>query len=671
MVGRGAFVALACVLLASLTVAPAAGAATSVAFATQPSATNTAVTPFAVQPVVHVEDGGVPLAGAIVTLSIASGNSDATLTCTGGLTQPTDASGNAAFAGCAIDKVAAAYVLRATVGALTADSDPLRIQPGVASRLVFFAYPAATTYTRLTPEVVVAVHDAGGNLAVYFPPIRLTVNRSDSSLRCPDGLEQRAVTGFAEFKACTFAALGTDFRLIADDGPGGLAPVTGPPFAVVGGAPTELRVCWGPPPTCPSTAPSRVTGGVDLPIQPRVLLTDADGNVAILDNATRVTLEVAPGTPTSGGPGGLSCVSGLTVIASAGTANFFGCRIRNSGTAYRLRATASGLAAASSEPFSVAPGAPVRIGFVSSPASVVVNQPFAAAVAIQDAGGNTVPTGVSARIRLTLGNNPGATGFACDADEVTTTAGVATFTGCRINIRAGGFTLVAIPVSVEPAGPFASTESTPFRSVDAAAAITLTSSASAITWGQAVTLSIRIAARGADRQVRLEASGDGRTWATIASGRTDAAGRTTVPLTPDRNRRYRVAYDGSTDLGEGVSNVVRVVVRQIALLRPSNGGEVARIRSGSLLILTTTVRPARADLPRSTVRYLVARRVDGVWRPAATYDVTADASGRARLELQLTVGTWSVRAQALPTSANANSVWSPLEFYEVVAARPG
>src|SRR5262249_49677936 len=151
----------------------------------------------------------------------------------------------------------------------------------------------------------------------------------------------------------------------------------------------------------------------------------------------------------------------------------------------------------------------------------------------------------------------------------------------------------------------------------------LTSSASAITWGQTVTLAMRIAARGADRPVRLEASDDGRTWATIASARTDAAGRASVPLTPDRNRRYRVAYDGSTGLGEGVSNVVRIVVRQVALLRPTNGGEVKRIRSGTLLTFTTTVRPARADLPRATVRYAVARRVDGAWRPAGTYDVVA------------------------------------------------
>ena len=172
-----------------------------------------------------------------------------------------------------------------------------------------------------------------------------------------------------------------------------------------------------------------------------MILTDAGGNQAVLDNATRITLDVAPGTPTSGGPGGLSCTSGLTVTASAGTGNFFGCRFRSTGAGYRLRASASGLTTATSQPFAVSAGAPVQIGFVRAPASVVVNEPFGAAVAVQDAGGNTVTTGTLARIRLALANNPGATGFACDQDEVATVAGIASFTGCRINVRAGGFTL--------------------------------------------------------------------------------------------------------------------------------------------------------------------------------------------------------------------------------------
>ena len=149
--------------------------------------------------------------------------------------------------------------------------------------------------------------------------------------------------------------------------------------------------------------------------------------------------------------------------------------------------------------------------------------------------------------------------------------------------------------------------------------------------------------------------------------------RLTVDGEPSRELRAldAFAFDGASDLGPGTSNEVRVVVRQIALLRPTHAGDTTRVRSGTLLVLTTTVRPSPVDLPRASVRYAVARRVGGAWQPAGTYDVTADASGRARLELDLAVGTWSVRAQARPTSANANSVWTPLEFYEVVPARPG
>ena len=86
--------------------------------------------------------------------------------------------------------------------------------------------------------------------------------------------------------------------------------------------------------------------------------------------------------------------------------------------------------------------------------------------------------------------------------------------------------------------------------------------------------------------------------------------------------------------------------------------------------VTTTVRPARPDLPRAKVRYVVYRLSGNSWRLAATRDVTIDASGRAPIEIQLGVGRWYIRSQALPTSANANSTWSPVEWYEVVPLTP-
>ena len=649
-------------------VGPAAAAATSIAFTAEPEDEALGGTPFAIQPVVHVEDGGGPLAGQDVTLSVKSGTGEPTafFTCSGGRTRATDAKGDADFSGCRIDREAEGYVLRATTGSISADSTPFDVIAGPAVRMFFAAYPGLATSTRLTPAPVVGVVDAGGNPAFYFPAITLEISKHSSTFSCTGGLEQRATTGFAEFKGCEQTRIEPGYRLTADDGPGGLAPVTGRLFDITNAAPTKVLLCWGTGPTCNATPPATATGGTSLPVQPVVRVTDPDGNVALLDNSTVVTLAIAPGTPTAGGQGGLTCSGGLSLTARSGYANFNGCRVRDVGTGYRLRASAVGLAAAISNPFAVAAGPPVRIGFVNAPAEVTVNEPFGASVAIQDAGGNTVTTGVSARIRLALGNNPGATGFACAANEVATIGGLATFTGCRLNLRAGGYTVTARAVDVVPLAVFPAIESAPFRAVDAAAAITLTASRSAIAWGESVILTLAIASRGAGRTVRLESSPDQRTWTTVASGTTDAAGRATIPLRPDRNRYYRVAFAGATDLGAGTSNVTRVVVRQIALLRPTHKGRLAQIESGELLAFTTTVRPARVDLPRATVRYVVYRLSGNAWRLAVSRDVLTDANGLATVEILLGVGRWYVRSQALPTAANANSAWSPPEWYEVL-----
>src|ERR1019366_3569987 len=61
-------------------------------------------------------------------------------------------------------------------------------------------------------------------------------------------------------------------------------------------------------------------------------------------------------------------------------------------------------------------------------------------VTIEDAGGNTVTTDTST-VALAIGTNPsGGTLSVCTE---TTTAGVATFSGCKINKAGNGYTLTA------------------------------------------------------------------------------------------------------------------------------------------------------------------------------------------------------------------------------------
>jgi hypothetical protein len=58
--------------------------------------------------------------------------------------------------------------------------------------------------------------------------------------------------------------------------------------------------------------------------------------------------------------------------------------------------------------------------------------------------------------------------------------------------------------------------------------------------------------------------------------------------------------------------------------------------------------------------------VGGAWALRREVTLTANASGRTVLPVTFSIaGHWAVRAIAPPTSRNANSVWSPLELYEV------
>ena len=132
-------------------------------------------------------------------------------------------------------------------------------------------------------------------------------------------------------------------------------------------------------------------------------------------------------------------------------------------------------------------------------------------------------------------------------------------------------------------------------------------------------------------------------------------------------------------LGNGTRNASSVPVdvdfatNQTIILRTSTiilrtskrAGTIAR---GTVVWFTATVRPLPPAGTRATVRFVVYRLVDGVWRLAAQRDVAADPRdyGRARLPWTFSkVGSWYVRAKALGNTSYAASTWSPLFRYTV------
>lgn len=187
-----------------------------------------------------------------------------------------------------------------------------------------------------------------------------------------------------------------------------------------------------------------------------------------------------------------------------------------------------------------------------------------------------------------------------------------------------------------------------------------------ITWGHGFELSVQFGPNGANRTFELQGTRDGITWITITTLTTNAAGRASLTYRPPTNLWYRAVFAGAPDLEPATSPIVRTVVRQIALLRPTNPGVAKPISRNTALLFTTTVRPARPELTPATVSFYFYRKVGAAWTLQSRDDVVADPDGVARSMWRFsTTGEWYVRAQANPTSYNANSVMSPPERYVV------
>ncbi len=627
-------------------------------FDTEPSVSGTGGTAFAQQPVVESADqyGNLRTSDS-VTLAIKSGTgtSGAALTCT---TNPVvTVAGLATFAGCKIDKAGDNYKLRATVsGGTAADSNEIDIAVGTQVKLGFTSQPkVGFPSSSFSNQPVVAAQDAGGNTVVsYATTVTISKSGGAGTLTCTGVLSKATVNGVATFSGCQISAVGLGNQLSADE-TADLTNATGNLFDVVD------RLAF-------STQPAGAVGGVAFTTQP-VVEVRAGASATSANNAVSVvTLAL------SGGPAGavLTCTTN-PVTVSAGVAAFAGCKIDKAGT-YTLTATSPSLNSATSSSLAVVAGPASKVAFTSQPTGGVVTQvfPIQPVVAIQDAGTNTVTTTAfaTATVTLAIGTNPSGGTLTCTGGlSKAAVAGVATFSGCAIDRAGTGYTLVATASSL------ASATTSAFNITVPTAAITLTTSAPippgaqnpVILWGQGFTLSVQFAMpNGGGKTFQLQGTRDGLVWTTITNLTTDGSGRASLLYTPVTNLFYRVVFAGTTDLGAANSNQVRTVVRQLALLRPTNSGSTRTINRNTSITFTTTVRPARPELAPAKVSFYFYRQVSGAWQFVTKRDVYIDGAGLASTTFRFsTAGQWYVRSQANPTPYNANSVLTPVERYSV------
>lgn len=197
-------------------------------------------------------------------------------------------------------------------------------------------------------------------------------------------------------------------------------------------------------------------------------------------------------------------------------------------------------------------------------------------------------------------------------------------------------------------------------------AITITPSATVITWGETVVLRVAFGPAGANRIVALETSRDTLTWENINILTTDGNGNTSWPYRPATNRYYRATFQGAADLAFARTSVVRVVVRQVVLLKPTSSGKTTIVNPGRQVAFSLSVRPSRPELLRTTFTLAIYRLLNGRWQRFTTRDIAVDPYGNASYTWTFgTRGEWYVRAIANPTPDNANSVWSRIERYSV------
>lgn len=199
-----------------------------------------------------------------------------------------------------------------------------------------------------------------------------------------------------------------------------------------------------------------------------------------------------------------------------------------------------------------------------------------------------------------------------------------------------------------------------------ASPLSLTASATTITWGDTVAFKMAFGTAGAHRIVVLETSRDLLTWENINILTTDGNGNTSWPYRPATNRYYRATFQGAPDLAFARSDVVRVVVRQVVVVKPTSSGKTTILSTGRQVTFTLSVRPSRPELLRTTFTLAVYRLVSGRWQRFTTRDVPVGTYGDSSHTWTFsTAGEWYVRGIANPTPDNANSVWSRVERFSV------
>lgn len=255
--------------------------------------------------------------------------------------------GVATFTDLSIDKSGAGYSLTASASsAATGASASFDVTPDVASQLVFTVQPSSPFQgSAIIPAVQVSARDRFGNPATAFGGnVTIAIGANPGNGTLAGTTTSAAVSGIATFSDLRIDSAGTGYTLLASAT--GVSSATSTPFQVVA-VNQFTRLSF-------TVQPGDVAAGAAIAPAVAVTALDQLGKPA---TAYTGTVTIALGSNSAGGT-----LSGTTTApAVSGVATFDDLHLDKRGAGYRLRATAAGLAADTSDTFSVRAGPASRI----------------------------------------------------------------------------------------------------------------------------------------------------------------------------------------------------------------------------------------------------------------------------------------------------------------------
>jgi hypothetical protein len=421
----------------------------------QPSPTATAGEPFAVQPVIYVEDQhGNLVTGdntTQVTASLAAGTGPLL-----GTTTVTVSGGVATFgAGSDLplqDNTAEVIKIAFSSGKIVgATSDPIVVGHASADHLVIHTQPStATAGQAFNPGPVIYLEDQHGNLVTSDNSTRVAVSLASGTGSLQGTTIVTVSGGVASFANLYDNTAGTITLSFASDST--LGQVISYDIVVNPAAPSALVIHTQPSATA--------TAGQAFATQPVVYELDKFGNLVITDNTTQVTASLAAGT----GP----LLGTTTVTVSGGVATFGAGSDHplqdNTAEIIRIAFSSGNLLGATSDPIVIAHASPDHLVLHTLPATATAGQTFnpGPVIYVEDQHGNLVTSDNSTQVAVSLASG---TGPLQGTTIVTVSGGVASFANLYDN-TAGTITLsfasdstlgqvVSGDIVVNPAAPSA------------------------------------------------------------------------------------------------------------------------------------------------------------------------------------------------------------------------